>query len=128
MPKVSSLQYGTFLDAVCLRTGAPYSDWRTQFAGRPGMIVICEPDEGSGEKMIYFYSNDQQNGVQPFFRTSAGILVNDPPYTRITTNNSTYIFEIGDSVLTARDKQELFRNVFLSPTAWLYGMDAAQPK
>ena len=127
MPRVASLTYGTFLDAKCLRTGESYTDWRADFVGRPGMIVICETDQETEDRILFFYSADQMKGMQPFFRTSLGRIIDDPPLMTIHTGNSDYIFEVGGSVLSGRDKQELFRNVFLSPSAWLYGMDAAPP-
>lgn len=115
MAKIIKQTYGKMIAAFCKATGENYTDWRTRFLDWPGLIVVGESEHKQpGKKFVYLYPNDSENLSQPYFHTSVGDIVMDPRYICIETENSKYIFEIGDFGISEEEKTLLQLNVFFS--------------
>ena len=112
MARVIAHKFGKLVK-VADHKGVVYQDWRAEYIGKPGLIVLCESiNKSPGKKFIYmFTASEPEELMQDYFHTSCGECEMDEESICITTNNSTYEFEIGDFGMTEEDKLLLMLNV-----------------
>ena len=78
-----------------------------------GMILIFESvNKTPGKHFVYFYPNYPDSINQKYFHTSIGDLDIDDKRCSISTQNTEYVFELDESLVSESDKELLLLNVF----------------
>ena len=125
MPKIVEFTYGKLIRTVNKNTGLLYSDWRSVFVNRPGLIVIFESEQKvPGRHFIYFYPHDTNSFFTDpeviafgpaYFHTSIGKVSKGQNRIFIDTKNSKYTFVTGEFGLNDLDKRILLYYAGIGP-------------
>ena len=111
MAHIINRTFGKFVRCVDTKTGEMHKDWRQDFYGQTGLIVIGESErKHPGWRFVYFYPS--VNGtMQPWFNTPTAAFEETGTGIKLISENSVWTFEFGDFDLSRMDKQELMLNV-----------------
>ena len=106
--KDSWIEYGKLLSAREI-SGSPYQDWRQDYVGKAGMIVIVRLPDEENERVLFFPCV-RGSEAQPYLYSTPGTIERDRNRIDIRTVHSVYQFELGSFGMSEEDMCLLYLN------------------
>lgn len=105
--KVVKKTFGKITKCISRDTGMPYMDWRNEFVGTPGVLVILESEKKHpGKAFACFYPYEDGWDPTYSFHTSYGELELFEDGCELCTDNSVYEFAFEEQDLPENAKKE----------------------
>ena len=110
MPAYSAHYFVRMTSATNRETNRPYGDWRSQYVGKSGLLVIFTSRKlRPGDHFAYFFPGENKT-EQQYLRTGTGKLEENNDTITLTTSDSIYIFSKDEDGLPEYAKLELQAN------------------
>ena len=111
MGSICKAAFGQLVRCEKQSDGEPYTDWRSLYLNRPGLIVIGKSEKKyPGKFYAYFYPYGKLS-LQDYMHTACGDARISDTECEIQTPESVYRFEFGDFGLDEIARTELLLNV-----------------
>ena len=113
MPKMIKSDFGKLISCIDRQTGKEHTDWRAEYIGKNGMIILYESErKHPGWRFVYFFPY-MEGANQNYLNTATSeymYVENEDSFT-LTSKNSIWTFAFGEFDLTENEKLELLLNV-----------------
>lgn len=114
MGQIYKKSFGQLTQCKRLSDGEPYTDWRTRYMYRPGLIIIGKSEKKHpGKSFVYIFPYGQSS-LQDYMHTACGDIEISDAGCEIRTLDGIYRFEFGDFGLDDKSQMELLLNVFVN--------------